>query len=383
MKAYNEKLLKNEWVQELSREWARQGVLPKENETAIQEAYAVVPYRPHWFVWIGLFVFSCICITAGGILFLPFVDIPGAENFFPPLYGVVLFFFLNYLIRERRLHFSGIDNAFLYAIILCFITPVLQITDLLGDSPWLFALCYLPLLVLAAYWYGEPVVVVSTFFNGLFLLFSVLVEFSWGVLLLPFCVMAYGGIVWLGVHRFLKTDESFYWQTGLRWLRVGCLVVVYLAGNYGMVREGNAALNNLSGNSPEIAFAPLFWFLMFFLPILYVYAAIQMRSVAILTVGSICAVASLATWHHYHPWLPYEWALTLLGAVAIGTALYLMKYLKEPRAGLVYRPEESTELGVLVGNIVSTQLAGNLPDQPQGTPLGGGDFGGGGSGDTY
>ncbi|GAB3172070.1 hypothetical protein [Telluribacter humicola] len=383
MKAYNEVLLKNRWVRKRVRDWTAKNLISEEAERSITREYTEVPYIPHWFVWIGLFVFSLISISAGAIFFLPFADLPGSENYFPPLYGLGLFYFLNYLIKDRKLYFSGIDNALLYAIVLSFLPPVLDITSAFDTPPWLVALLYLPFPVFFTYRYGEPVIALGTYLTGLYVLASLAMESPWGKLLLPFLVMIYAGLVWLYVHRFRKRDESFYWKVSLNWVHMATLILFYAAGNYLVVREGNAMINSIYGPSPQIAFAGLFWLLTFTIPVLYLFAALRWKKLSFLVVGSLALVASLGTLHHYHPILPGEWALPLLGLVGFGTAISLMRWLKVPRNGFIYALEKDLEIAVLTRNIVAMQVAGDLPQPQSGPEFGGGDFGGGGSGAAY
>ncbi len=383
MKAYNEALLKNEWVQALAQDWARKNFISPDKEKAIEQAYSPLPYRPNWFIWIGLFLFTLLGLSAATIIFLPVIDTQFAELFLGPLYGLGVFFFLNFLIKDRRLHFSGIDNAMIYAIAASFAPVVLQITESNYTAPWLVGLSYLPLLLFLTYYYGEPFIATGTFLTALYVVATLAMETAWGKLLLPFIVMIYAGVVWYFVRRFMKKEESFYWQTPLEWVHITTLIVFYAAGNYFVVREGNTALNDLPGPSPEVALAVLFWFLTFAVPLLYLYASIRWTSLTFLILGSIALVASLVTLHHYYPFVSGDLATALLGLAGILTAVWLMRYLKEAKKGFLYEPEENSEWATLAGSIVATEIGHSATNTPQGPKFGGGDFGGAGSGEGY
>ena len=383
MKAYNETLLKNEWVQRLAHDWARKNFISPDNLKAIEEAYSPMPYRPNWFIWIGLFIFTLLGLSAATIIFLPVIDSEFAEVFLGPVYGVGVFLFLRFLIKDRRLHFSGIDNAMIYAIVASFAPVAFKITELNYNAPWLVGLAYLPLLLFLTYYYGEPLIAVGTFLTTLYVVATLAMEATWGKLLLPFIVMIYAGLIWFFVRKFMNKDRSFYWQTALEWIHIAALVVFYAAGNYFVVREGNAALNDLTGPSPEVALAGLFWLLTFVVPLLYLYATLRWTSLMFLILGSVALVASLVTLHHYYPFIPGDMATALLGLAGILTAVWLMRYLKEAKKGFIYEPEESSEWTTLAGNIVATEVGHSATDTPQGPKFGGGDFGGGGSGEGY
>ncbi len=380
MKAYNEILIYNQRAQNKANDWARRNLITKDQQSAIDAAYAELPYQPTWFIWIGLFIFTIIGIAASTVVFLPFIDSAFAETWLGPLYGVTMYFFLNYLIKDRKLHFSAIDNAFLYAILLSFIPLTVQLADVAGDAPWLVGMVYLPLMLFITYRYGEPLIAVSTFLNGLYIVTTLAMGNALGKLLLPFIIMIFTGISWYFVRQFMKKESSFYWNIALNWLHVATLLVVYAASNYFVVREGNAALNDLPDPSPEVALAGLFWLLTFLVPILYLYAAIRWRSIQFLILGTVFLVISFVTLHHYYPFISGDIAAALLGLAGIGVAVFTMRYLKTSRDGFIYEPEESSELTVLSGNLVATELGSNASETPQGPRLGGGDFGGGGSG---
>lgn len=383
MKAYNETLLKNEWVQELAHDWTQKNFISPKDQKAIEQVYSPLPYRPNWFIWIGLFIFTLLGLSAATVIFLPVIDSEFAEVFLGPLYGLGVFFFLNFLIKDRRLHFSGIDNAMIYAIAASFAPLVLHTTELNYTASWLPGLMYLPLLLFLTHYYGEPFIAVGTFLTALYVIATLAMEVAWGKLLLPFIIMIYAGLVWYFVRNFIKKDESFYRRTALEWLHIAALVVFYAAGNYFVVREGNAALNDLPGPSPEVALAGLFWFLTFAVPLLYLYAAIRWTSLTFLILGSVALVASLVTLHHYYPFISGDLATALLGLAGIVTAVWLMRYLKESKKGFIYEPEESSEWATVAGSIVATEIGHSATDTPQGPKFGGGDFGGGGSGEGY
>lgn len=383
MKEYNEVLLKNKWILDRIHDWAKKTLLSDSTKEALIKEYADVPYKPHWFVWIGLFIFTLICISSGGIVFLPFVDVPGSETFFPPLYGIVLFFFLNYLIKQRKLYFSGVDNALLYSILFAFLTPIFIILSNFDLAPWIYALCSLPVFFFLTYRYGEPVIALGLYLIGLFILASLAMYSSLGKLFLPFIAMGYAGVSGYFIYQFLRKDDSYYWEICLNWVQIASLVLFYLGGNYGVVREGNAALSSIEGNSIEIPFSFFFWFLTISIPALYIYLAFRLKDLKFLIIGCIALVASLATLQHYFGIIPVEWAITLLGIAGIGIAIGLMRYFSISRLGFAYAREKESGTGVFVGNIIAMQVSGSMPDQPQGTEFGGGEFGGGGSGEAY
>ncbi len=384
MKAYDETLLKNQWVQKLAGGWAQKKLITEAQHEAIDLTYAPLPYQPGWFLWIGLFVFTVFALSSALGLFALFtIDTSFAENFLGPIFGIAVFFFLNFLIKDRKLHFSGIDNAMLYAIALSIAPSLSNFIDHLGLAAWILGLMYLPLLLFLIYRYGEPLIAAGTLLTGLFVLATLAMNFSWGKLLLPFLAIMYAALIWYFVQRFLQRDRSFYWHTALRWVRIAAITVCYAAGNYFVVREDNAAINELTGPSPEVALSGIFWFLTFAIPLLYIYLAVRWRDQILLILGSGSMVASLVTLHHYYLFIPGDWASALLGLAGLVLAVVAMRYLEKPKHRFVYAPEDGSEFATLAATIVATEVGHDASQSPSGPQFGGGDFGGVGSGQSY
>ncbi|TDB65123.1 hypothetical protein [Arundinibacter roseus] len=383
MKAYNEQLLKNESIHRQVKDWSAKKLISEENAQTIRAAYPELPYRPHWFVWVGLFFFTWICISAGLLFLAPFISIPSAERFLPPIYGVVLYFTLNHLIKTRKLHFSGIDNVLQYACIGFFAPLLFDFIVPNFDQPWAIALLFLPLLLFFTYRYGEPLIALGTLLTILFIVASLAVESPLGKALLPFILMAIALLVAWALAKFRAQPKSFYWETALWVVQIAALSIVYLTGNYAVVREGNALLNDLPDPSPEIPYAGLFWLFTFLIPLVYLGIGIRKKQLMYLIISIFFAVGSILTWVQYHPVISGPWLSVLLGGVGMGLAFFLIKYLKTERNGFISTPEPISETALFVGNIVATQLSSTVSDTQPDLRFGEGDFGGGGGEGSY
>ncbi|MFN3379348.1 MAG: hypothetical protein ACK41O_07815, partial [Runella zeae] len=300
------------------------------------------------------------------------------------VYAVGVFFLLRLLIKQNRFHFSGIDNALIYGIIGATLPAVFEIySGLKLTSAWSGVALIMPILVAMVYIFGEPLVAVGMLGSGLFIIASWLVQTAWGKALLPFALMLVTGGLYGAIRWFVQKPSSFYWQTALEWLRIASLVVFYLAGNYGFVREANAQLNGLSSPAPEISFAAIFWLLTFGVPALYLYGGIKQRDRSLLFLGSVAVVCSVITLHQYHPFLSVEWMMIGGGLLLVGSTYRLIKGLKQPKAGFVSVADAEQEERVGLEAVVLAQLTQQTQNADHGVRLGGGDFGGGGAGDQY
>lgn len=383
MKGYNQDVLKNQRVQLLAGEWLAKKLITEDDLNAITQKYTPLPYQPSWFVKIGLFFFTWVCISGGTLIFIPFTSLENSEKYISPLYGFILLFCLQYLIKDRKLHFSGIDNALLYTIPLCFLFQIIDLASLLGDAPWLIGLCYLPVLGLLIYFYGEPLLTLIAYLDFLYITAAISFEYPSGKVLLPFILFFLSILSWVLVRYLRKRDVSGYWSSALTLLHYASLSTAYLSINYGIVREGNMTLNGLQSPSPEIQFASMFWVLTFLITGLYLFFGYWLRKISFLSLGGVFLAVSLFTVHHYYPIISGEWAFTLAGSLGLGVSVFLIHSLKTPKNGFSYEPSEDSGIGLIAGTVISTQLGGLASETPEGPRFGEGDFGGGGAGQNY
>lgn len=386
MKIYNETLLRNEYAQTVVQRFQKEGLLSETQAAEIQKIYTDVPYNPNIFIKIVLFLFGFLGFSFGSsfaalaLLGESFAGFAMISMF----YGTGVLFALRYFIRERKLHFSGLDNALLYCILGSFGPIVFQIYDSTKiNEIWIGALLFLPFLLAAAYSFGEPLVALGAFLTILFIIASILMKNPIGKALLPFALMICTGITYEAVRRLLQKESSFYWQTALYWVSIAALVLFYAAGNYLVVRQANAALNGLPDPAPEIAFAPLFWGLTFLVPALYLYGGFRWRDRTLITLGILAVVCSILTIRFYHAVLPVEWGMLLGGVAATVIAYGVIRQLKTPKYGFIFAPEVGENTPFRIETVVLSQITTNIQTADHGVQFGGGDVGGGGAGDKY
>jgi hypothetical protein len=94
---------------------------------------------------------------------------------------------------------------------------------------------------------------------------------------------------------------------------------------------------------------------------------------------------AIATVYHYVGTWPLSITLALHGGVLIGLAILLIRYLRTEKWGFTDAIDEEPPLALLrhVGQLATVQATANAQTQPTGPRFGGGDFAGGGAGETY
>ncbi|MGI4866351.1 MAG: hypothetical protein ACRYFZ_20665 [Janthinobacterium lividum] len=376
--------------------WQRRGLLLPAQQAAVEAAYPVDYYQPVLFLRVGLFVATLLSI---GSLLLALAVATKLDN--EVVLDVVVLVGslvgLEMVIKKSHHYRSGVDMALLYSALLAWRLLVLHaLTSWMpydyghhfyGGSTLLFApgiwprllLLLVPLLV-ALVRYADPVVAAATFGTTLLLLANVLLQVSFGRLLLPFGVMAAvaGLVFWL--EKLPVWVDAFYYRSSLLVVRALALAVFYLAGNYFIVREGNAALLGSYGPSPQVPLAPIFYVFTAVIPLLYIYLGLRRHDRLLLLLGVLAVAFSIFTVRYYHSIMPPELAATAAGVLLIGLSLAALRYLRIPRHGLTSAADEEATPHFNLESLVMAQTA-HVPTAPAdaGFQFGGGQSGGGGA----
>ncbi|AMR29008.1 hypothetical protein A0257_19150 [Hymenobacter psoromatis] len=372
-------------LRQAARRWQRRGLLTAAQQAAIETAYPVGYERPVLFLRIGLFGAALFGISS----LLGMVGLMTGLEVSPLLYGVLALVGclagLELVIRNSRHYRSGLDNALLYCALLAWgFLVAYGLRDLLSDSLgssnlWLWLLPVLLALLAALLRYADPVVAAATFVTALALLANGLLQSSTGRLLLPFAVMTASGALLLALRGLPARADYFYYRSAGLVLRTLGLAVFYLAGNYLVVREGNAEL--LGGGSPsaEIPLAFLFWLFTAVIPLLYITLGLRRHDRLLLNMGLLAVAFSLFTLRTYHALLPPAVASAIGGAVLLAVALAALRYLRAPRHGLTAAADEDADPHFKLETFITAETA-HAPAAPEaGFQFGGGHSGGGGA----
>jgi uncharacterized membrane protein YgcG len=390
MKAYNPQWSANESTQQTTQKWFRKGFLSQEQILEVQKSYPLDYYNPSGFLKIGLFIFTILAASFSISIMTLFFITPFQSNEKMAIIieafviGIVFIFVLESLIKSRKLYHSGIDNALLYMALGAFCTAIFFIFEQSHLPTWLFLLIFLPFFIVSAIRYADLVVCCISFFLTLSILISLALTSDWGKTFLPFIIMAFSIAVYFLIKQLSKRADYLYYEQCLGIAKTLSLVCFYLGGNYWVVREGNAIINDLSGAiSPQIAFAPAFYFFTLVIPFAYILFGLRNRDRLILIIGMLTAGFSVFTYRYYFGFLPTEMALTISGILLIALSGGLIYYLKEAKNGFTYQPEDEREGMNLEALLMSQVVQSKIPQQGNTFRFGGGDTGGGGAGGTY
>ena len=378
-KAYNYVWVKNLNIQLVAQSWVDKNLMTTNQFEDVKINFPESFYRPGIFIKIGLFLFTLVagCFFAG-FLSLFFLENGGKKIFsmLSLVCSICFFFVLEYLIKERKLFHSGIDNALLYMATVAAVIALVTAFESL--KTWQYCLFVLLITVIVSLRYADLVTVFAAVLTTFALFGDILLWFPLGKAVLPFATM----ILSAGIYFLNTSESSVYYRESQTLIKVIVLLIFYLGGNYYVVREGNAIIADLpTPIAPQIPFAIVFYSLTAIIPLLYCYWGLRTKDRIFLIVGLVACAFSCFTYRYYFDFIPVEIALCAAGAALITLCTYCMNYFKSERFGLTDQMTKKHSLVDLQAILIAHQF-GQTPEEKN-INFGGGNFGGGGSGDNY
>lgn len=396
LKAYPSQWATQEAMQAAAPRWFRRHLLTEAQQQEIRTAYAPEYYRPGLFLRIGLVLFTCVGV-AGAAAFLALFGAAARIEDFRLLGWAVMLGCLGVqeiIIREFRHYRSGADSALLYiglgTLALLLAEMADSLTTLSGRYSAGFGSAYytmlllplLGLLLLATLRYADRLVAAATYLVLLALLANWLLQLPIGRLLLPFALMLTAVGVYTLLRLLRQRPDYLYYRPCLIVLEVLALATFYLAGNYYMVREGNAETSGLYP-SVQVPLAPLFYLFTAIIPLVYIAGGLRKRSRLWLLTGLAAAAFSLFTLRYYRSVLPPELAAVLGGAFLLALAVWAARYLRSARHGLTSVADADQPTSFNLESLVVAQTT-QAPTAPTpGFEFGGGHSGGAGADGSY
>jgi hypothetical protein len=383
-KAYNET-----WVENLAHratidDWFFRKLISDEQRKSAFDALPVGFHQSNVFVKIGLFLFTCVVSSAtlgfvSLFLFGIFTESRFGFSIISFIYAIVFLYFLEFFIKKNNFYRSGVDNALLYAAISAFFSAFVGFTNY--DFPtWSYCLMALVISIPAIIRYADPLVAFVAYITWLAFWFLFVTQFSIGKVIIPFVVMLVSAGTYFAIKFWKKHEQNTYYNECQSIIKILSLATFYLGGNYLIVREGNALLNDLN-KSIQIDFAPLFYFFSTVIPAFYIIRGLIKHNRPMLIVGIAAVGFSIFTYRFYFSLFPLEWALAIGGALLVGICIWAIRALKTPKFGLTSEASGTNEFKNLESFIVNEAM--QQPAQPNKMQFGKGDFGGGGAGSGY
>ena len=383
--AYNETSLYNLAVIKESKKWCTHGFIEKQQLEKIQEAYSVSLYHPNFIIRVLLFIANLFALS--GVSGFFGLIVAGMDDdviaIACSIYGLVSFFLLEKLFINKNHFKSGVTEAIVYHA--CgFTIGGLVVTDfnthvILWSCVVVFSFAafrYLDLLCTAAATFSLGGILFFEFYNigGVF------------QQIIPFVFISGFTPLYFLIRKLKKRNSLKLWSNNLLIAEAICLIFIYAAGNYMVVRELSISMMNLEiAEGSDIPFAFIFYALTILIPIAYLYVGIKYRNIVLLRVSLIVLAYSVFTFKYYFSLGHPEISLTLAGLFLIGITIALLRYLKIMRNGFTRENILSEKWGSMnvEAFIISQTMGGNQPTVEHPDMPGGGASGGGGASSRF
>ncbi len=390
---YNRTGLNNLLIQNETEQAHDAGLITTTEQQEINLKYPHGFYSPGIWIKIGLFILTCIIISsATGMLSLMFmqaqiVDSPGWILFLAAL----TYAGLELIVRGNAHYKSGVDNALILISTGLFLTGLCWVTfeslrwensGILLVSAVMFVVCLLLTLRFA----DVLMAAAASIALLIFVFFSVYKMGAAGQTVLPFVLIICSGLLYFWANKAGTKRKAWYYGHSLVIVQIITLMGLYLSGNYFVVRTLNEFLNSSTGTTSPLPFSFFFWGWTAAVPLAYIGWGLKNKNVILLRCGLLLVAAAAFTIRTYFHLMSLEAVLCLTGAILIGIAYGVIRYLQVPKHGFTY--EETAEKHLMdhiriESLIIAETFSGTGTGHAENSKFGGGDFGGGGSSGNF
>jgi uncharacterized membrane protein YgcG len=387
--AYNSMWLYNLAVVKETKRWFKHGLIRAEQLTSIREVYPSGFYHPNFIIRILLFVATILALSGITGLFGLMIADSGEKLMLTGciVYGILSFFVLDIIFISTQKHYkSGVTEALLYHACGFVIVGVAW----MGDFDNIFLTLFVCFIVFsfAGFRYLDLLTTLAALicFGGL-IFYELALAGEIYKQTIPFVFIAIFTPIYFACRKLKTVPGYSIWINNLIVMEAFCLIVVYAAGNYLVVRELSVSMMNLDlSQGDDIPFAFLFYAFTVSIPLAYLFFGIKEKDVVLLRVSLLALAFSVFTFKYYYGFGHPEISLTVAGIVLTGIALILMNYLKIMRNGYTRENLLTEKWGSanIQAMLISQTMGGNeVTTVDNDFKGGGGEFGGGGASGEY
>jgi len=341
---------------------------------------------PNIFVRVGLFILTCIIIGFADSL----LSLMASSSHLITTAGWVFFLaILSYVALEvivNNGHYrSGVDDALLIiAAGQLIATFGMMLYSIDGFLLCLSALAFI-LFIFLSLRFADMLTSAACCISFFAMVYFACEKIgSIGLTVVPFIMMLASGLVYWLVYACCNKKEFANYRNCLVIIQIVCLLTLYAAGNYYVVQTLS---DELHGQTKAISLGAFFWTWTIVLPFVYIWFGIKKKNVILLRIGLSLVAAAAVTFRTYYHIFPLDVTLTVVAAIILGVVYLVTKYLKTPKHGFTLAEPTETHLmdNLKIESLAVAQTFSHAPSAPadKGTKFDGGDFGGGGSSDSF
>ncbi len=386
--AYNLEELEKHEILSYAKDLNKSQVISQVQLDGIKNKVKSNLYSPSIFMRILLFILSLIGLSTvlGPVALIMGIDSEVGIRVEAFVVGISILLLLDFvLIKESKHYKSGVTEAALV------VGLVLFSGGLLGEpnhNPIIYLVYGLAITLFAAIRYLNSAGLIAALGFAGAIVFQFLVSIGGlAEALIPFALMALYGCIYFLIRKLQNQKPSFVFDDYFTLSKVFSLLMVYVAGNYFVVRELSIELMGVTIEpGSDIPFAYFFYFFTAFIPLGYLFYGIKSKSILFIRVALLTVVLSIITLKIYYSLGAPIVTITLSGAIMIALALVLLRYLKKPKNGFTREKllHDKWDTSDLTAFVVSQSLSGHQVEvKDENADYGGGNFGGGGAGSDY
>ena len=391
MLLYNKIWIDHLEVLKAAEKWLNRNLIAAAEHSAIAGKYATPYHESNVFARIGMFLFGLVCVLASaGLYNLMFMSSSFLAIVFQCFFlGALYYGATELMIREKHFYHSGVTDALLYASTFCVCMGI--ILGINGSDfnfsvdPIVDILCVMPVLCFLAIRFADAFLSLLSFAAVIAVnVLLVLKLETTGQLILPFESMLISWLVYALVKKHSGKNNLRFWKQCLLTIETASLALLYLSGNYLVVRQLSEMLLGVSvPPGGDIAFAPFFYAYTIVVPLAYIVLGLKRKDRPMIWLGILLEASGILCIRYYHSLLPLETALILAGAFLVLLSWVAIRYLRTPKHGIAYDevPEDAEAMDALSSILISRAAARAVPGNEN--PFGGGESGGGGAGGKY
>jgi hypothetical protein len=395
MIAYDKTLLDNVYIDEEANRLKESGFISREQYQSIQIQLPRLKSQNNIFIRIGFFILGCMLYSSicGMISLLGLGIMDNTYLFFIYLFAIIGFGAKEFMSREMKFFGFGLDDAFILGGILALLIAVGLTFEKNYDPNYLMVIIVMAIVSSIAYlrYLNLSLALLACFGITSSLAYITFEYCIIGKSILPFVLLLFSGGCYFIAKKMLLNLTSPYYSKGLKLAKGFCLILFYLAGNYYVVRELNAALSEeyyYNSASPEIPFAIFFWTFTISIPVVYLVFSLKNKDRMMLWIGFLALCFAFFTFRTYHHVLPPEVALTIGGLAVFAFIYFTIKKTKHKETGITFKADRFTNPNAFA-NLQTLVVASQFGFKPEAkveeSPMefGGGGFSGGGSGGEF
>ncbi len=377
--AYSTESVLNLALLKETKRWLKHGLLDATQFERIREAYKTPFYHPNLIIRLLLFVATLIALSGVTGLFFLFLGELGETVLYMAaiVYGIASFYVLERLFIRNNHYKSGVTEAIMYH------ACGFVIGGFFDFNPGVILMASTLVFGFSAIRYLDLISTLAALLSFAGILFYECYQ-AGGIFrqVIPFVFIVAFTTVYFVAKLFGKRPGLRLWRYNILIVETMCLLLVYLGGNYLVVRELSITLMGLVFEpGQDIPFAFLFYVLTVVIPWSFLYFGIKNKDKVLLRVSLVALAGSVFTFKYYYNLGHPEITLTIAGVVLLLMAIALLGYLKTVRYGFTRENLLTEKWGV--GNveafIISQTMGGNLVTTDTSFKPGGGTFGGGGA----